>query len=140
MNNLTAALITKAASSDFLNAIGGRLRNGRAEDGEEYPYCVFLLPVAADPLSWSTFSEDIEDHLIQFSIFSSLHAPSEAWTIHGYLNALYDHCSLTITGKTAIWMRRTNTTYIPEDHTLTTGGTQKVHHIAVDYSILTSLT
>lgn len=135
MNALAAAIITKAASSDFLNAIGGRFRNGRAEDGEQYPYCVFLLPVSADPVWLSTFTEDIEDLVIQFSIFSALHAPSEAWTIHGYLNALFEECTLTITGSNLIHMARNNTTYIPEDHTVL-GGLQRVHHVAVDYRII----
>ena len=130
-------MITKAAGSDFLNSVGGRFRNGRAEDGEQYPYCVFLLPVTADPVWLSTFTEDIEDLTIQFSIFSSLYSPSEAWTIYGYLNALYEECTLTITGKKLIHMARRNTVYIPEDHTVE--GTQRIHHVAVDYRIITIL-
>lgn len=135
MNYLSSAIVSKAASSNFLNSIGSRFRNGRAEDGEQYPYCVFLLPVSADPVWLSTFTEDIEDLIIQFSIFSALHSPSEAWTIYGYLNTLFEDCTLTITGANLIQFSRSNTTYIPEDHTVS-GGLQRVHHVAVDYRII----
>lgn len=138
MNNLATAITSKATGSNFLNAIGGRLRNGEAEVGEPYPYSVFLLPVSDDPQSESTWGGDYEDILMQFSIFSILHAPSEAWTIHGYLKALYDDCTLTITDQTLIKMERVNTILIPEDHAVK-AGTQRVWHIATDYSITTKV-
>ena len=134
MNALTAAIVTKAAGSSFMTAIGSRLRNGRAEDAETYPYCVFLLPVSVDPQSLSSFTEQLENVWMQFSIFSSLHSPSEAWTINGYLETLYDDCILTVAGHTFLKMERRNTVYIPEDHTVE--GTQRIHHVAVDYGIV----
>jgi len=141
MLNLTTAIITKAAGSTFLTSIGSQLRNGRAEDDDAYPYCVFLLPVFGDPQSLSTFERDYNDILMQFSIFSALHAPSEAWTIYGYLKELYDDCTLeTLTGETLILMERRNIPQpIPEDHTIKGGGLQRVWHLPVEYGIVTKL-
>ena len=140
LNNLTAAIITKAASSSFLNSISGRLRNGRAEDNDEYPYCVLMLPVTGDPNSLSTFDRDYNDLLVQFSIFSALHAPSEAWTIFGYLKALYNGCALSITGETLIDMSLANIPQpIPEDHTVPGKGTQRVWHIPAEFTVVTKV-
>lgn len=138
MKNLATAIVTKAGSTNFLNSIGGRFRNGRADPEDEYPYCVFLLPVSDDPQIESTWSYDYEDIYMQFSIFSKLYAPSEAWTIYGYLTTLYDDCTLVITDQTLKLMERTNTVYIPEEHT-TKDGTIEVHHVAVDYHIVTKV-
>lgn len=137
MKALATALMNKAANSNFLGSIGGRFRNGRAEEGEAYPYSLFLLPVSNDPQGLSTFDRNYDDIYMQFSIYSSLYAPSEAWTIHGYLTALYDYCSLSITGKTLIVMKRINTVLIPEDHTVPgKNETIRVWHIATDYNLL----
>ena len=138
MINLTTAIVSKASGSSFLTSIGSRLRNGRAEDSETYPYCVFYLPISDDPQILSTFDRHYEDIDMQFSIFSDTHSPSEALTIYGYLIALYDDCTLSITGRTLIKMERTNHTLIPEDHT-TPDGVQRVWHVPVDYKIVTKV-
>lgn len=136
MNSIAAAIVSKAAGSAFLTSIGSRLRRGRAEQNEIYPYCVFLLPVNGDPLSLSTFTEDIDDIMMQFSIFSSLHASSEAWTIYENLKSLYDGCTLTITGKTLLKMELAA---IPpemaEDHTVS-GETVRVWHLPTEYRLV----
>jgi hypothetical protein len=136
LKNLTKAIITKAAASNFLTSISSRLRNGFAAESEDYPYCVFLLPVSSDPQSLSSFDKDYEEIRMQFSIFSK--SLTEAWTIYGYLTTLYDDCSLSITGRTLLKMERINTTMISEEHTLK-DGTIKVFHIATDYLIATKV-
>jgi len=138
MNNLTQAVFSKATGSNFLTSISSRLRNGFGQEGEEYPYCVFLLPVSNDPQTISSFDKNYEEVRMQFSIFSSSSSPSEALTIYGYLTSLYDDCTLSITGRTLLKMERTNTTMITEEHTLK-DGTIKVYHIAVDYLIATKV-
>ena len=137
MYYLTQSIITKAANTNFLSSISGRLYNGTTEN-TDYPYCVIILPVSNNPQSLSSFDRDYEEITMQFSIYSK--SLSEAWIIYGYLTDLYDDCTFTpsITGRTLIKMERINTTMIPEEHTLK-DGTIQVRHIATDYLIATKV-
>jgi hypothetical protein len=139
MYNLTKAIITKAAGSDFLNSMSGRLYHSRAPENSDYPYCAFLLPVSDEPRYVSSFTETLEDIMMQFSIFSAQKSPLEVLTAYGYLKALYDDCSFTVTGSKLIWFVRGNSILMAEDHTVK-GGTIQVWHYAIDYSIITQET
>ena len=135
MKALTTAIYGKISGSALATDIGGRLYKGRAPEGAEYPYVVYM--VVAD-VPDKTFTEDFEDVLIQFSLFSSASGSTEVEKMFTDLKALYDECSLTITGSRLIWMKRVNATLMIEDHT-TPSGTIEVWHYAVDYDIKTSL-
>lgn len=133
MKALSSAIFAKCAVGTALHSsIGGRLCKGRAPEAAEYPYVVFSLvsDVPAD-----TFKSNLEDVNIQFSIFSSASSSGEAEDIFTNLKALYDDCSLTISGNTLIWMKRENAQLMPEEHTVP-GGLQDVWHYAVDYSVM----
>ena len=135
MKALTTAIYAKAAGSAFETAIGGRLYKGRAPEGATYPYAVYLLVSdVPDP----TFTEQLEDVVIQFSLFSNASSSSEVEDIYTALKALYDDCTLTITGETLLYMTRQNATLTPEEHT-TQAGTVEVWHYAVDYSLKTKV-
>lgn len=137
MKNLTTAIVTKASGSAFLSAIGSRLYKGRAEQGAAYPYAVFFMVSNTPEL---TFSEDYENTIIQFSLFSTTSGTTEIEDIYTHLKALYDECALTITGATLVWMKRDHAVFLAEDHAITTSaGTTRVWVYHVDYSILTSL-
>lgn len=129
MINLSKALITKAASSDFLNDVQGRLFKGRAAEGAQYPYAVFLI-VSNTPEK--TYTEDFENTIVQFSLFSDASGSAEIENMYTHLKALYDECVLTIPGglDTFIWMKRENATLMIEDD---------VWAYHVDYEVKTQL-
>jgi len=134
--NLTTALMTKFSGSALDTALAGRLFKGRAPEGAAYPYAVYLI---VSDVPEKTFTEDFEDVLIQFSLFSSASSSSEVEDLFTYLKALYDECAMTITGSTLVWMKRVNATLTVEDHT-TPDGTVEVWHYAVDYEVKTEAT
>lgn len=132
MKVLTTAIFGKAAVGTALyTAVGGRIYKGRAPDETAYPYIVYQL--VSDVADW-TFTENLEDVLIQFSIFSSASSSSEVEDLYVYLKALYDNCTLVLAGSTLLWMHRTHATLMTEEHTTPTG-TANVWHYAVDYSV-----
>lgn len=136
LKNLTTAIFGKMTSStDLYSDIGGRLFKGRAPEGAEYPYVVYLL-VSNNPDK--VFVSNYEDALIQFSLFSSTSGSTQVEDMYTHLKALYDECSMTITSETLIWMRRENAILMVEDHT-TPAGTVQVWHYAVDYLITTKV-
>jgi hypothetical protein len=63
------------------------------------------------------FTEDFEVVYVQFNIFSQNTSSSEAGDIYATLIALYDWCTLTISGYSLVEMRRTFTTtdYFADD-------------------------
>ena len=112
--------------------IGTRLYKGRAPANATYPYIVYMT-ISDNPDY--TFSEDFEDVVIQFSIFSSTSSSTEAEDIYTDLKTLYDECTMSITGQTLVWMVRQNAILMVEDHT-TKSGTIQAWHYAVDYRII----
>lgn len=135
MINLTKAIYAKLSGSSLSTAIGGRLYKGRAPQGTSYPYVVYFMVTNTPDY---TFSEDFENCTIQFSIFSSASGTTEIENIYTYLKALYDECSLSITGAKLVWMKRSNAVFQTEDHT-TPQGTTQVWAYHVDYEILENL-
>jgi hypothetical protein len=133
MKNLTTAIFAKCGvATDLYSDVGGRIYKGRAPEGASYPYVVFFL---VSDMPAGTFTEDIEDVLIQFSLFSKTSSSTEIEDMFTHLKALYDDCSLSVTGNTFLYMHRQNTTAAIEDHTTPTGEAQ-VWAYYVDYSIM----
>lgn len=132
MKALTTAIYNKKSGSSLDSLLGGRFFKGRSPGGAQYPYLVFMM-VSNTPED--TFTEKIENALIQFSIFSSASGTTEIEDIYSALCTLYDDCSLSITGEQLLSMRRISSALIPEDHS-TPSGTQAVWHYAVDYDVL----
>lgn len=100
-----------------------------------FPYVVFFI-VSSVPEK--TFTEDLSETLIQFSIYSSSSSATEVSAIYAALKTLYDECSLTITGSSLVWMKETNLVTMTEDMTTATG-TTTIKHWAVDFEVKTSL-
>ena len=143
MKSLTTAIFGKMTSTTALYSdIGGRLYKGKAPASAEYPYIVFQI---VSDVPEKTFSEDFEDILIQFSLFSSASSSSDVENMFAHLKELYDECALTITAvshdiaATLVWMKRENATLMVEENT-TPSGTQEVWHYAVDYSVMIQTT
>lgn len=120
MKNLTTAIYGKIAGSAFSTSIGGRLYKGRAPQGTVWPYAVYFVvsDVPAD-----TFTDKIEEVLIQFSVFSSASGSTEVEDAVTNLKALFDDCLMTITGNTHVMMNRqgSSLTSVPADTELGTG-------------------
>lgn len=137
MRLLTTALYTYAVTdvigSGFMASIGNRFYDTEAPQGATFPYCNYLI--VTDLPEW-TWSEDFEDVLIQFSIFSKASSSLEIKNIYTKLDTLYHKCSLgTISGgEQFLWMWRSNLTTM-RDEVTTRAGTVGVWHFAVDYDI-----
>jgi len=135
MKNLTTAIYGQLAGSAFATDIGSRLYKGQAPEGATYPYCVFLVVTDTPD---HDFSNDFEDVIVQFSLFSITSGTTEIEGMFTDLKTLYDEKSFSIIGSTLIWMRRGTTVFQVEDH-ITPTGTQRVWAYHCDFEILTSL-
>jgi hypothetical protein len=132
MDELLKAIITKISGSALSSAVGGRIYLDQApEEKPGLPYIVFFIVTSVPE---KTFTENFEDILIQFSIFSNSQSVAEISAIYDALNTLFDECSFTMTSDTLIRMNRENlATMIEEAEGL---DPPFVRHWAVDYSIL----
>lgn len=135
MLNLTTAIYGRLSGSALAAHIQNRMFKGQAPEGTDYPYVVFFVITDTPD---RTFSEDFQDVVVQFSLFSTTSGTTEIENLYTDLNTLYDEKPFAITGATLVWMRRSQANFIVEDHT-TPDGTQRVWAYHVDYDILTSL-
>lgn len=127
--------MTKTTGSLLSADVGGRIYLDYAPDYAEYPSVVFFI-VAGNPDR--TFTERYTDTLIQFSLFSASGGAAEITTMHTHLKALFDECTLTITGSVLVWMKEESLTTMVDD-VVTVGAATQVRHWACDYTIKTSL-
>lgn len=133
MKSLTTAIYGQLAGSSLYSDIGGRMFKGRAPEGTDFPYVVYFVVSDVTDL---TFTENYEDVLIQFSLFSNASSSGEIEDMFAHLKELYDECALTIpavshdVAATLVWMKRANVQFMVEDH-----GTTEVNHYAVDYFV-----
>lgn len=137
MNYLLTALMTKITTgpSALYSDVSGRVYLDRAPNEAEFPYVVFFI---VSDVPEKTYTEDFEDIIIQFSLFSASEGAAEITDIYTDLKSLFDECSLSITSSTLVWMKRSNLITMVDDIT-TSQGTFGVKHWAVDYNIMTSL-
>jgi hypothetical protein len=109
---VTAAI--DAVHNDFYNDIGGRFYFEVAPQNTNFPYCTYhIIHDAYDYL----FKDDFEEVIVQFSIFSNNSSSTEVGAIQSHLKALFDWCSLTVTGYKTISVERlfSTTDWIDED-------------------------
>ncbi|MHB8110499.1 MAG: tail completion protein gp17 [Syntrophorhabdaceae bacterium] len=135
MLSLLQALMSKFSGSAFSADVGGRIYLDEAPAGAQFPYGVFFIVSAPKE---KTFTEEYQDTLIQFSLFSTSKGAAEITTMYNDLSALLDECSLTITGSSLVWCREQNLATMVDEMT-TPEGTASVKHWAVDFEIKTSL-
>lgn len=131
MNNLLTGIMTKTTGSALATAVGNRIYLDSAPEKATLPYVVFFI-VSAVP--FDTFSEDMDDIYMQFSLFSSSKGATEITGLYANLTALFDDCTFSLTGGTLLSVERENLTTMTDDIT-TTAGTIGVKHWAVDYRI-----
>lgn len=135
LTHLATAIMTKFSGSAFSTAINGRLFQDDADgtDISEGMYAVFSI---VSKVSEKTFSEEYANILLQLDIFSAASSSAEIKDAYTKAKALFDECTLTITGSTLVRMMETNLVCMMEEYTTTTG-LQKVRHYAVDYETMT---
>lgn len=129
MDKYLTAIMTKTVASAFSTAVGGRIYLDEAPDKATFPYCVFFI-VSAVPNG--TFTESIDDILIQFDLYGTSKGATEITGLYNKLTALFDDCSLTVTDATSLSMTRENLMTSVDEMT-TTAGTVGVKHWSVDY-------
>lgn len=99
MNVLFDAVYTR-----WTAVMGARtLYNTEADDEASFPYST--MTIVGDIADW-TFTEDFEDVLIQFNLFSETPACTEVGATFEALKTAFDKHALTITGYTTISLER----------------------------------
>jgi len=93
-----------SAANTFNTAMGGQLYLAHADqETASFPYCLYSKPVGVS--EW-TYTEDQEDILIQFSIFSKNNSAAEIEDAFDKLKTLFDDAVLSVTGYTSLFMHR----------------------------------
>lgn len=98
MNAVNTAIFTLFGADDegdFYTAIGGRLRHKKAVQGDTFPYCVYQMVSMTSEFS---FDEERRYLQYQFSIFTENNSAASAGTALGYLIALFNNCTLSVSG------------------------------------------
>ncbi len=97
MNSLFTAIWDRFATttgSGFYNDVSGRMYLNHAPQESTFPYCVYFSVSDFDDLD---FTDEREDFLMQFNIFSDKNSATEAGDLLESLKTMFDNCSLTVT-------------------------------------------
>ena len=137
MKALRNAIYAKCAGSALDTLINGQIFYGKVPAGTRYPYVVFYRVSAGIE---KTFTEEYDNPLIQFSVFSAdPNSSNEVHEIADAVKALYDECSLTITGSTLVWMRLQNDVGPMEDESISQDGADGGWACHLDFDLMVSL-
>lgn len=133
MNILRPAIETKALDSAIYNDVGGRFYYLEA-DSDGYPRVVFS---SASNVPDNAFAKKGESVLVQFDLFSMKSAgKSEIETMKVDLCALFDDCTLTLTGHTLCQFTRTSILGpMTEDVSALQDGSSIIYHTIVEYNV-----
>jgi len=121
-----------APHNSFYTDIGGRLYNTYAPEGTTLPYAVFQH-ISSRPDD--TFTEKLDDILIQFTIFPTSASSSEIHTAMDDLKALFDKCTFSVTGSSIVEFRRGGEGLTSEEFE-TVDGLQRGWSYYVEYNVL----
>lgn len=124
--------LTGGVHNSFHIDIGGRLYNTYAPEGTTLPYAVFQH-ISSRPDD--TFTEKLDDILIQFTIFSTTASSSEIHTAMVDLKALFDKCTFSVTGGSIVEFRRGGEGLTSEEFE-TVDGLQRGWSYYVEYNVL----
>ena len=131
MNNVRKAIYNKYTADpthgSYTN-VEGRFYYGKALPCATFPYVVFFDISNVNDVD---FSDEREDLMVQFNVFSQNNSPTEAETILTNLRDLFDDCSLTVTDWRHLYMQRGNT-YPNNDY----AQDPPVHGFSIEYDIL----
>lgn len=93
MTDLFSGIMTHYSGSALKNSLTGGLYNTLAPQDVSFPYAVFQL--ISDVPDW-TFTEDFEEIVIQFNIFSDQSSPVQVCALFELLKADFDFVDLTV--------------------------------------------
>lgn len=105
MTDLFAAIMTRFAAVPLVSSLTGGLWNTQAPQDAVFPYGVFQL--ISDVPDW-TFSENLENILLQFNLFSDTSDPVEICNLYELLKTAFDFHELTIANYETVSMIREN--------------------------------
>lgn len=133
MNILRPAIESKALDTAIYNDVGGRF-NYEDDASTDYPRVVFSR-VSGVPDN--AFAKTGESVLLQFDLFSMVSAGiAEIETMETDTMALFDDCTLTLTGRLLCKFMRTNTIGpLKEDISALQDGTSMIFHTIVEYEV-----
>lgn len=133
MNILRPGIEAKALDSAIYNDVGGRFYYLEA-DTDDYPRVVFS-PVSNVPDN--AFAKKGESVLIQFDLYSMKSAgKAEIETMKVDTIALFDDCTLTLTGHTLCQFTRANIIGpSTEDLSALSDGSSIIYHTIVEYEV-----
>lgn len=131
MNILRPGIETKLAGSAIESDVGGRWYYLEAETSD-FPRLVFS---SVSDVTDNVFAKKGEDVLVQFDLFSMKSAgKAEIETMKTDTTALFDDCSLTLTGHTLHRFKRTNIIGpLVEDLSALQDGTNLIYHTIIEY-------
>ena len=132
MNLLRPAIDAKLLDSTIYNDCQGRCYYQTA-NSPDYPRLVYSR-VSGVPDN--AFAKKGESVLIQFDLYSLQSAGNqEILTMEADLIALFDDCTLTLTGKNLVGFERTGIMGpMNEDVSALQDGTMMISHTAIDYT------
>lgn len=105
-------------------ALDGKLFHTQALQPTTFPYAVFSFVSQATEY---TFTDEFENLVVQFSLFSTKESSLEIEDLRGKLTALYDWSLLTVTGYSHLYMRRISSRLMRDD--------RPAWHYAIDYRV-----
>jgi len=103
MECLFKGIWNKYNSNAALKAVVSGMYFTEAPQGTAYPYATYHL--ISDVADW-TYTEDMENSLIQFSIFDDHNSSTTILDIFEKLKTCYDWVSLSMTGYSSIYVKR----------------------------------
>jgi hypothetical protein len=103
MNDLFQAVYAKFTGSTLEDNLAGGLHNTKAPQDADYPYVVFYL--ISDVPHW-TFDANMENVLIQFTIYDENPSVENVGNLYGYLIDLYDWSTLDLDDYHSIYIKR----------------------------------
>ena len=130
MNSLFAAIYNKfsaTTTTGFYNDVSGRMYLYNAPQGTVFPYCVYFPVVDLDDVD---FSDETEEFLLQFNVYSKNNSAVEAGTLLESLKTMFDDCSLTVTGWRHLEFSRNNVYPVNSYEKETT-----IHGYAIEYDV-----
>jgi len=120
------SLFTDTPANALHTALDGRLYHAEAPQDATFPYCV--MSIVSHEHDWQ-FDEEMENVLVQFSIFTNESSASTIGTLWSNLCTLFDDADLTVTGYRLISMIR-------EQSILLRDTENNIWHYAVDYECI----
>jgi hypothetical protein len=134
---LRQAIMTRftIVSNDLYNDVGGRLFFGDAPEGtnlSDGPYAIFFFVSDVDE---DTFTENMQEVYVQFSLFSGESSPTTIIGMDGHLSALFKDQSFVVAGWTMVIMKRVNGSgaiNVPAD---TEAGTGRYWQFDTDFTV-----